>query len=175
MTPLMRNIFTGGVVCAAAVIGLPVVASAVSPAETKPAAVAADDAPPFAAEDFSYPNAAKILSEKGIKLIKGDGRLLLADCNTAVSQIRVRTVSDATSGRAGLYCFTAMGKAGFLTLELPRVTSLETADHPIRADLTAEGQTKTIDVPQDDFKPVGEGDIPSGAKRSVLVSLRVTG
>lgn len=87
----------------------------------------------------------------------------------------MRTVSDATTGRSGLYCFKATGKAGFVTLELPRVTSLETTDHPISADLTAEGQTKTIDVPQDDFKPVGEGDIPSGAKRSVLVSLRVTG
>ncbi|MEU4953757.1 hypothetical protein ACFYN3_30325 [Streptomyces lavendulae] len=156
-------------------IGLPAIASAISPAETRTIATVATDAPPFPSEDFSYPNAAKILSEKGIKVIKGDGRLLLADCNTAIPQIRVRTVSDATAGRAGSYCFNATGKAGFLTLELPRVTSLETADHPVSADLTAEGQTKTIDVPQDDFKPVGEGDIPSGAKRSVLVSLRVTG
>lgn len=175
MTPLIRNILIGGTACVMAVVGLPVLASAASPTTTPTAATAAADAPPFAVESFSYPNAANILNDKGIKLIKGDGHLLLADCNPAVPQIKVRTVSDAATGRGRVYCFAATGKSGSLTLELPRVTSLETADHPISADLTAAGQTKTIDVPQDDFKPVGEGDIPSGAKRSVLVDLRVTG
>ncbi|MFF3977859.1 hypothetical protein [Streptomyces sp. NPDC001828] len=116
-----------------------------------------------------------MLAEKGIKLIKGDGHLLLADCDAAASQIKVRSVADQATGRAQMYCFTANSKSGYLTLELPRVTSLETSDHPISASLTADGTTKTVDVAQDDFKPVGEGDIPSGAKRSVLVELRVTG
>ncbi|MGW6822988.1 hypothetical protein [Streptomyces sp. NPDC055005] len=173
MTSLIRNILIGGMACVTVVIGVPALASATS--STAAAAPAANDVPPFAVEDFSYPNADKILSEKGIKIIKGDGHLLLADCNPSAPQIKVRTVSDAATGRAGVYCFGATGKSGFVTLELPRVTSLETADHPISADLTAEGQTKTIDVPEDDFKPVGEGDIPSGAKRSVLVELRITG
>ncbi|MGW8725290.1 hypothetical protein ACWGNF_04525 [Streptomyces sp. NPDC055808] len=116
-----------------------------------------------------------MLAEKGIKLIKGDGHLLLADCDAAASQIKVRSVADQATGRAQMYCFTANSKSGYLTLQLPRVTSLETSDHPISASLTADGTTKTVDVAQDDFKPVGEGDIPSGAKRSVLVELRVTG
>ncbi|MBT2453201.1 hypothetical protein J7F03_40580 [Streptomyces sp. ISL-43] len=126
-------------------------------------------------EDFSYPDAERVLSDKGIKLIKGDGHLLLADCNSAVPQIKVRTVADPATGRAGIYCFAATAKSGYLTLELPRVTSLETSDHPISAGLTADGQKKTVDVPKDEFMPVGEGDIPSGAKRSVLVDLHVTG
>ncbi|MEU8777157.1 hypothetical protein [Streptomyces sp. NPDC048606] len=171
MTSRIRNILIGGATCAVAVLGLPALASATVATD----AAASDEAPPFAVEDFAYPNAAKILSEKGIKLIRGDGRLLLADCNPAAPQIKVRTVSDAATGRAGVYCFAASGKTGHLTLELPRVTSLETADHPISADLTAGEAKTTVEVPEDDFKPVGEGDLPSGAKRSVLVELRVTG
>ncbi|MFI9187176.1 hypothetical protein ACIGXG_33735 [Streptomyces goshikiensis] len=174
MTSLIRKIAVGAVFAAAA-ISLPALTSSISSAAPGTPAATSADTPPFAIEDFSYPNADRILTEKGIKLIKGDGRLLLADCNPSVPQIKVRTVSDAATGRAGAYCFAATSASGFLTLEVPRVTSLETADRPISADLIAEGQKKTIDVAQDDFKPVGEGDLPSGAKRSLLVELRVTG
>jgi hypothetical protein len=170
---LTRNVLIGGAACAVAVMGLPALASATSTATVSSAST--EEVPPFAVEDGAYPDAAKILTEKGIKLIKGDGHLLLADCNPAAPQIKVRTVADPATGRAGTYCFTATAKSGFLTLELPRVTSLETADHPISAGLTADGQKKTVEVPQDDFMPVGEGDIPSGAKRSVLVDLHITG
>ncbi|MFD9483592.1 hypothetical protein ACFWBX_06225 [Streptomyces sp. NPDC059991] len=156
-----------------ALLSLPSLASATSSA---PRLNAADtETPPSSVERFTYPDAAKVLAEKGIKLIKGDGHLLLADCNASAPQIKVRSVADQTTGRAPLYCFTASSKSGFLALELPRVTSLETADHPISANLTADGLTKTIDVAADDFKPVGEGDVPSGAKRSTLVELRITG
>ncbi|MFD3760797.1 hypothetical protein [Streptomyces sp. NPDC058622] len=172
MNSLTRNILIGATVCAMAVIGLPALASATS---TATVSATAEEAPPFAVEDFSYPDAARILTDKGIKLIKGDGHLLLADCNPAVPQIKVRTVADPATGRAGTYCFVATATAGWLTLELPRVTSLETSDHPIRAGLTADGQRKSVEVPKDEFVPVGEGDIPSGAKRSVLVDLRITG
>jgi hypothetical protein len=129
--------------------------------------------PPAAVEDYSYPGADRILTEKGIKLKKGDGRILLADCDRAAQQIRVLTVEDTSANRAGTYCFRAIGKSGRLTLELPRVFAVEAADHPVRADLTANGQTTSVNVPQGGWESVGEG-IPGGA-RSVLVELRVTG
>ncbi|MFI6056366.1 hypothetical protein ACIBCO_40710 [Streptomyces violascens] len=163
----------GAAACTVALFALPSFAATTSSAAAT--STVGTDVPPSSVENFSYPDAAKVLTEKGIKLIKGDGHLLLADCNAAAPQIKVRSVADQATGRAQQYCFAASGKSGYLTLELPRVTSLETADHPISANLTADGVTKTVDVAQDDFKPVGEGDIPSGAKRSVLVELRVTG
>ncbi|WP_414168821.1 hypothetical protein ACMATS_22370 [Streptoverticillium reticulum] len=146
-----------------------------SPPTPGAAAAAPDSGPPSAVEDFAYPGATQILRDKGIKLVRGDGHLLLADCNDNKPQIKVMTKADASVGRAGQYCFQATAKTGYLTLEVPRVFYLQTADHPISADLSADGQKKTVDLSKDDFKSVGEGDILSGGKRSVLVELRVTG
>ncbi|XIE78423.1 hypothetical protein AB6O49_10255 [Streptomyces sp. SBR177] len=92
-----------------------------------------------------------------------------------MNQIRVMTVKDETVGRKEMYCFEARAASGYLTLELPRVFALETTDHSISADLTADGVTTTVNVPKNDFATVGEGDIPSGAKRSTLVEIRITG
>jgi len=128
---------------------------------------------PLAVEDFSYPDADRILATKGIKLQRGDGHILLAECDQSTQQIRVYTVKDTSAGRDGLYCFRTTAKSGHLTLELPRVFALETGTHPISADLKANGQTTTVVVPKDGFESVGEGSV--GGAQSVLVELRVTG
>ncbi|WP_329443182.1 hypothetical protein [Streptomyces canus] len=148
--------------------GIPALASA---SDSAPAA--AGTAPPSAVEDFGYPDAENILVAKGIKLIKGDGHVLLTDCASPDSQIKVMTVKDESVGRDGSYCFQATAKTGYLTLELPRVFYIETQDHPISADLTADGTTKTVAVAKDDFASVGEGTV--GGAQSVLVEIRVTG
>ena len=133
----------------------------------------ADSNPPVAVEDYGYPGADRILAEKGIRLKKGDGRILLADCDPASQQMRVLTRKDDSVNRAGTYCFKAMGKTGRLTLELPQVFAVEAGtDHPIRADLTSNGQTTSVSVPKGGFESVGEG---AGGAPSVLVELRVTG
>ncbi|MFJ4816333.1 hypothetical protein [Streptomyces sp. NPDC088801] len=124
-------------------------------------------------EDYNYPGADRIAVEKGIKLKKGDGHIMLAECDQAAQQIRVMTVEDGSAGRQGTYCFTTVGKTGRLTLELPRVFAMEAADYPLSADLTANGKTTTVNVPQGGFESVGEGTV--GGARSVLVELRVTG
>ncbi|MFC9624841.1 hypothetical protein ACFTXM_34390 [Streptomyces sp. NPDC056930] len=152
----------------AALVGVPFAFAS----ETTASAVS-EEAPPSAVEDFSYPGAAGILATKGIELKKGDGHILLADCDPAAEQIRVLTVKDDTVGRAGTYCFRATGKTGYVTLSLPRVFALEAADHPFSADLTANGETTTVDVAQNGFESVGEGTV--GGARSVLVEIRVTG
>ncbi|MFI6462776.1 hypothetical protein [Streptomyces sp. NPDC050528] len=129
--------------------------------------------PPALVEDYSYPGADRILAEKGIKLKKGDGRILLADCDSTASQIHVMTVGDPAQNRADDYCFRTVGKTGWLTLELSRVFAVAASDHPIRADLTANGETTSVLVPKGELAPVGEGTV--GGARSVLVELRVTG
>ncbi|MFF5305474.1 hypothetical protein ACFY5F_39570 [Streptomyces sp. NPDC013161] len=133
----------------------------------------AADTPPIAVEQFSYPGAAGILTSEGIELKKGDGHILLATCDGSADQIRIYTVKDSTVGRKGDYCFKATTTSGYLTLSLPRVFALQTGDHPISADLTANGATTTVDVAEGDLESVGEGT--SGGARSVLVEIRVTG
>ncbi|MFF9488073.1 hypothetical protein [Streptomyces sp. NPDC014676] len=66
--------------------------------------------------------------------------------------------ADDAAGRDSARCFRATARTGRLTPALPRVLALETADHPISADLTANGATTTV-----------------GGARSVLVGIRVTG
>ena len=136
---------------------------------TTTAAANAEDAEhPYAIEDFAYPGAAKILADKGIVLRKGDGHIVLAEC-TAPHQIQVWTLQNAE----GKYCFRVTGKTGRLTLEVNNVHAIRTEDRPVRATLTVEGERTTVDVPKDDFKPVGEGDANNPAP-AVLVELKVT-
>ncbi|MFH9609047.1 hypothetical protein [Streptomyces sp. NPDC017448] len=171
MTFRARSLLVPGMVGALVMaVGLPL-AFASSPSSTQ----GGTEAPPSIVEDYSYPGADNILATKGIKLKKGDGRILLADCDPSQNQIQVLTVEDPASGRAGQYCFRTTAKSGYLTLELPRVFMLElaTSERPISADLTAGGETTTVNVGAGDFQSVGEGVV--GGARSTLVEIRVTG
>ncbi|MET7414202.1 MULTISPECIES: hypothetical protein [Streptomyces] len=163
-----RSLWASGIIGAAALIFAVPLSSAAGPTPA-----ADDELPPSAVEDFAYPGADRILETRGIELKRGDGRIVLTDCDLNAPQIRVMTVADPAAGREGTYCFRATAATGFLTLSLPRVFALEAADRPISADLTADGETTTVDVPKGGFESVGEGT-PGGA-RSVLVELRVTG
>ncbi|MFD3794962.1 hypothetical protein ACFVAM_13310 [Streptomyces californicus] len=135
----------------------------------------ADAAMPYAVETFDYPGAAQILEEKSIKLIRGDGRIVLADCDNAdKAQIKVQvTRGPNEQDKPKLFCFRATAKSGFLTLEVPRVFYIETADHPVSAKLTTDaGDSETVNVDKDDFQTVGQG---LGKPMTTLVELRVTG
>ncbi|MET8730989.1 hypothetical protein ABZV81_27965 [Streptomyces parvus] len=177
MASRVRASFISGAIGALALlVGVPLAfASEASVTSITSASTAGADDPPSTVEDFAYPGAADILATKGIKLKKGDGRVLLVDCVPDADQIVVRTVGDAEVGRADNYCFRATAKTGYLTLELPRVFMIEllASEHPISADLTANNQTTTVDVEAGGFASVGEGQI--GGPRSVLVEIRVTG
>ncbi|MER5718973.1 hypothetical protein [Streptomyces sp. NPDC002132] len=140
---------------------------------TTAAAAGSTDGPvaeaPYAVEDFNYPSADAILKEKGIVLRRGDGHITLADCS-APHQIQVWTLQNAE----GRYCFQVTGKTGHLSLEVNRVHAIRTDDRAVRASLTMDGKTTTVDVPKDDYKPVGEGN-QEDPRPAILVELRVTG
>ncbi|MFF4751133.1 hypothetical protein ACWD5R_23815 [Streptomyces sp. NPDC002514] len=153
----------------AALVGIPLAVAQ----DSAPGVSAAAETPPYAVEDYNYPGADRILQTEGIQLKRGDGHVLLVDCDSTTDQIKVYTVKDDTVGRKGNYCFRATASTGFLTLELPRVFALETGAHPISADLTANGETTTVTVAEGGFESVGEGTV--GGARSVLVEIRVTG
>ncbi|MFI6682439.1 hypothetical protein [Streptomyces sp. NPDC050485] len=131
---------------------------------------------PSAAETFAYPNAAKVLQDKKITLKRGDGHVLLTDCDSAWDiQVESRTGGV-------FFCFAVSSKQGYLTMELPDTYAIWTKNHPVRATLTAktDGERSVVDAPAQEpgaatpeHTPVGEtGGI---GKRSALVELRVTG
>ncbi|WP_331743379.1 hypothetical protein OG762_47705 (plasmid) [Streptomyces sp. NBC_01136] len=174
MTSRMRGMLAvAGAAALMALVGVPVLASA----DPQPPGGSAGATPPSAVEDFAYPNADQIQRDQGIKLIKGDGHITLAACDASVQQIKVQTVQGQGGDVQGAYCFKATAKSGYLALELPRVIALETADHPISADLRPQADPSapatTVNVDKNGYKSVGEGT--AGGAPSVLLELRVTG
>ncbi|MEV5430901.1 hypothetical protein [Streptomyces sp. NPDC052701] len=154
----------------ASIMGGAVLAGGTALATAAPGAAPANPAeaqPPVAVEDFSYPGADRILAEQGIRLKRGDGRITLATCNEAADQIKVFTRVGG-----GEFCFVATHTTGYLTLELPNVFAIQTESHPVRAELTAEGRSHTVNVLKNELKGVGEG---VGEPATVLLEIRVTG
>ncbi|MEI5034862.1 hypothetical protein RB201_25860 [Streptomyces sp. S1A(2023)] len=122
---------------------------------------------PSAVEDFIHPGADQIFQERKITLKRGDGHIMLVSC-AAAWNIKIESRLDNNG-----YCFQASAKSGYLALELPDAYGVWTEEYPVKATLNAEGDEAVVNVPANDYQPVGEsGD--SGL-RSVLVELRVTG
>lgn len=136
-------------------------------AQAEGAAQAAADGMPAIVEDFNYPGADRVLAERNITLKRGDGRITLVDCSEAWN-IKVESRLDNNG-----YCFLATTDEGWLTLELPDAWGVWAEDHPVTATLTAEGKETVVNVPSNDYKPVGESG--ETGLRSVLVELRVNG
>lgn len=160
----------GSAIALGSVVGVPALASADS--STAPAVtVGASDLPPAGVEDFAYPGAAGIEASRKITLIKGDGHIVLLDsCDGSPQQIKVWTRNNDSKD----VCFRVIGKSGYLAMKIPEVWAVETKDHPVTADLTADGGKthQTIDVEPGHFKTVGEG---TGSQPTALLELRATG
>ncbi|MDI5979888.1 hypothetical protein [Amycolatopsis magusensis] len=135
-----------------------------TPAPLEMAAAPAADAPSHLVEDFLHPNAEEILAERGIVVGRGDGHITLADCGE-------NTLIQLKSRAAGDVCFRAVGKVGYLSMQVPSVYLIYGGDKNLSAKLTAaNGQSKTYDVAAGLWKPVGESD--TGVE-AALMELRI--
>ncbi|GAA1586692.1 hypothetical protein [Streptomyces globosus] len=126
---------------------------------------AGGDQPPYAIEDFAYPDATRILAERGITLKRGDGNITLADCapNSGLMEVYSRT--------KGTVCFRVSGKTGYLSLEIPAVYGMKgDAAHRTEVTLTAEGSEQNISVAPNEWKGVGESADPQ-RRDHVLVEI----
>jgi hypothetical protein len=109
-------------------------------------------------EDFSYPNADRILAEQNVRLISGDGHIILVDCATPVEGdiglLKVRTTNEAIgSDGIGRVCFKILGSTGLLNLEVPGVYEIRGdgqksgTGHQVTATVKPEdGEKKVVDV-----------------------------
>ncbi|MER6401191.1 hypothetical protein ABT263_34905 [Kitasatospora sp. NPDC001603] len=149
------------IACLAAVLAIG--ASTVASADSTPAGNSA--APPVI-EDFTYPGASPF---PNLKLLRGDGNIVLADCYT---DVQIQLFSRAVDGAGPAACFRVTGTTGFLALELPKTFIIRTAGYDVRARLTTDaGVTTTVDVPKDTQQNVAEG---LGQKPAALVELRTS-
>ncbi|GAA0793783.1 hypothetical protein [Spirilliplanes yamanashiensis] len=128
-----------------------------------PALAAPEDAEPTSlVEDFSYPDAA---SYPDIKLIRGDGRILIVDCDAGRTSAEVWSFTRPTP-----FCFEFKGDNGFVSLELADVYGIRNNENfAMSAKVTVDETTKVVEVPEVDWKGVGVG---AGENQAVLLELR---
>lgn len=126
---------------------------------------AAEDAPPSIVEDYSYPGAAQVLAQKGIKLIKGDGHITMVDCgsnpkNPPVDLILVQS-NDLTLPGGVNFCFKATGSAGWLSMEIPKVYFVRgNSTNTIAAKVEVKDDPTVVEVEKvepGEWQPVGPG------------------
>src|SRR5689334_6490470 len=84
-------------------------------------AIAAPIAAPSLVDDGIYPGAAQILAEQNVKLVSGDGHILLADCTTPpennIGLLKVYTTDEAIGADGiGRVCFKVTAGSGWLSL-----------------------------------------------------------
>ncbi|MFD8146719.1 hypothetical protein [Streptomyces sp. NPDC059708] len=153
---------------AAACITLAATATHASVTPAQRTAAASADLPPYAVEDFAYPDAARIQTELGITLKRGDGHIVLADCAPASGLMEVY------SRNRGTICFRATGKTGHLSLEVPAVYGVKgDATHAADVTLTAEGSKQNVAVAPNEWKGVGNAVDPE-RRDHVLVDITVS-
>ncbi|MBD0422139.1 hypothetical protein H0H10_23785 [Streptomyces sp. TRM S81-3] len=133
-----------------------------------PAVAVADEAPGYAVEDFNYPQADKILQERGIVLKRGDGHITLADCagGTGLLQIMARRQEDPI-------CFKTVGDSGWLTLEIPAVYVIRGNDYNTQVDMTVGEEEKSFDIDKNTWTAVGESADEQG-REHLLVEIRTS-
>ncbi|MGN9914128.1 S1 family peptidase [Phytohabitans sp. LJ34] len=141
-------------------------ATATVDAVDKRAAASAADTPQGTVEDYLYPNADRILAEMNVRLISGDGHIVLADCadqpSAGVGLIEVYTTENVASGH--VVCFRVRSATGILNLELPGVFEIrgdgqtEGTGHEVTAELIGDdGQEVTVELDPDGSTQVGVG------------------
>ena len=158
MKSILRPLFAGAIVAAIA----PIVASSPSAAT----AAAENSGPPSIVETYSYPGADKIFADHGIRLLKGDGHILFAECSAGGNLVQVwsRTAQNP-------YCFRINANQGYLSLNIESVYLIKGDDHALKATLTVKGASAVYDVTKNDLTPVGEGANPQNGF-TPLVELR---
>ncbi|MBE1874200.1 trypsin-like serine protease [Myceligenerans pegani] len=120
-----------------------------------------------AVETFAYPGADGIFEERGIRLISGDGHVLLADC----AEENVLSVSARGLDNQDV-CFRMTGVEGYLKLNLPGAYLVHTNDYAsTELETTAEGETTAYEFGPNEWGPIGES---VDGREHVLVEIRVS-
>ncbi|MDT0420492.1 MULTISPECIES: hypothetical protein [unclassified Streptomyces] len=128
----------------------------------------ADAAPGYAVEDFAYPQADKILAEKGLVLKRGDGHITLADCASGTGQLEL-----LARNKGDKLCFDVVGNEGFLTMEIPAVYSVRGNDYSTTVDMTVGDEEKSFPITENTWTPVGESADPEN-RDFLLVEIRTS-
>lgn len=159
----MRHQFrTAAAIVAAAVIVLVAVFGGTMAAGAAPGTTADDTLPPFAVEDFAYPEP----TQAGFQILRGDGHIILVSCTGGEANLRL-----IARNQDGNICFRVTGPTGYLAVDIPSVSGVRTGDFEAHVTLTVNDEETTYEAAPNAWTPVGEG-IP-GEPPATLVEIRV--
>ena len=128
------------------------------------------EAQPSLEEPYVYPEADRIFAQRGIRLVKGDGRIVFVDCSVGGDLLLVD--SHNWSGDLGRFCFKIRGPRAYLALELPSVYLIRgDLNHTTAAKVTQDNVVTTVTVPENKWVPVGVD--PDEDRGATLLELRV--
>lgn len=128
----------------------------------------AGEAPGYAVEDFSYPQADKILAEQNVVLKRGDGHITLAGCASGTGLIQIMAREHAQP-----ICFQVVGNSGWLTMEIPAVYTVRGNDYTTQVDMTVGTEQKSFDIVKNSWTAVGESADEQG-REFMLVEIRTS-
>jgi hypothetical protein len=111
-------------------------------------------------EDYSYPGRDAILADKHVKLLQGNGKIMLSDCGGDVIEVRSRDL--------GTTCFRSTAPGGWLTVEIPRVYLGKADSHTVGMRLTSNGNSEDHTLEPKAYAPFGEGVDPQHAPTTLV-------
>ncbi|MFJ8298226.1 hypothetical protein ACIQ9R_20365 [Streptomyces sp. NPDC094447] len=126
----------------------------------------ADEGPGYAVEDFGYPDADKILAERGITLKRGDGHIVLTDCGAG-------DLLEVWSRDKERVCFKVSGTRGYLALEIPSVYAVRGNAYSAQVDMTVGTEEKSFDIAKNTWTRVGESADEQG-RDHMLMEIRTS-
>ncbi len=136
------------------------------------------DSPLSLVEDYSHPGADTILSEFGLKVLKGDGNIQFSSRKSfddgvycPVAEIQVEK-SVEVEPYGYYYCFKTSGSKGVLTLEVPGTFGVRAGNAAVTATAHTEEGTEVFNIPANTPKGIDPGG-DDGLPTAVLVELRI--
>lgn len=166
-----RCAIAGAVAGATALAGTAVAIADGKEAEDTRSATAPAVAPSHAVEDFEYPQADRIFRERGIKLKRGDGHIVLAECGSRPDLVEVRARDMEEKEGNKRFCFRVTGKTGYLSLELPSVHLAKGNDYTVHVNMVTGDEGKSWDLKKNAWTAVGESSAAGKDREFTLLEI----
>jgi hypothetical protein len=131
------------------------------------AAAAEGDEEATLEEDFAYPFADEIQAEHGVRLIRGDGHIMLSDCEVAGDLFEVLTRNSRDS-----HCFAVTGASGYLELELPAAYGVRT-ERELSTAVVIQSEETFVEPLEVGWNGIGVGGSHPEDGEATLIELRV--
>jgi hypothetical protein len=136
------------------------------------------DSPSSLVEDFTHPGADAILSEFGLKVLKGDGGIEFSSRKSFEDEVQCATAEIQVEKALAVepygyyYCFKTSGSKGVLTLEVPGTFGVRAGNNAVTATAQTDEGTEVFQIPANTPKPIDPGDGES-LPTAILVELRI--